>query len=142
MSARVSAIAPIGSLLKGAPRLKATARKHRPRREHDGKHLAAVRRCPCLSCDNDPAGEAAHLRISGPGKLIAGMSNKPDDRWALPLCRACHTGAPSAQHRVGEVAFWAELHLDPLAIAERLYRVSPDVPAMRDVIFAEREKRK
>lgn len=152
MSHRISPIAAFGSLLKGStvPRervgkpakIAKRAKPAKPSRDLDPKYLAAVRRCPCLSCDNDPAGEAAHVRMTRAGKEIAGTGSKPADRWSLPLCRACHTGAPSAQHRVGEVAFWSALGLDPLAIAARLYAVSPDVPAMRNVIFKEREGRK
>lgn len=150
MSHRISPVAAFGSLLKGStvPRErvgKPIAKRAKPakaERGTDARHLAAVRRCPCLSCDNDPAGEAAHVRMTRAGKPIAGTGNKPADRWALPLCRACHTADKAAQHRVGEVAFWSALGLDPLAIAARLYADSPDVPAMRAVIFKEREGRK
>lgn len=141
MTARLSPIAAPGSLFK---RIRPELRRRRKQanREHDDRHLAAVRRCPCLACDQDPAGEAAHLRIGAPDKPLAGIGRKPDDRWALPLCPDCHARAPGAQHRIGEVPFWTALGLDPLAIAARLFAVSPDVPAMRAIVFAEREKRK
>jgi len=105
------------------------------------RYLALIRRLPCLSCDTDPAGEAAHVRMSGPEKEITGMGLKPADRFALPLCRHCHTQGPNAQHTIGEVDFWTSLNLDPLAICRRLYAVRPNLSAMRDIIFAERENR-
>jgi hypothetical protein len=149
---RISPIAAPGSLLKGehtpkrsiksrpAPVTKAPRRqvKSRPKREHDAAHLAAVRRCACLSCDTDPAGEAAHVRMTVTGKPIAGMGNKPDDRHTVPLCHACHM----RQHAEGEAPFWAALGLNPILAAARLHAASPDVPAMRTAIFAERERRK
>jgi len=148
---RISPIAPFGSLLKGASREPVTkpARPNAARsakaakgRDLDPKHLAAVRRCPCLSCDSDPAGEAAHVRMTRAGKPIAGTGAKPADRWSLPLCPKCHTKDKAAQHRVGEPAFWSALGLDPLKIAADLYSVSPDIEAMRAVTLKAREGRK
>lgn len=142
MAARCFPVAAIGSLLKGAGRDKAPAGKTRRGRALDPKHLALIRRCGCLSCDNDPARVAAHLRTTIAGKPIAGIGAKPDDRWALPLCAACHTDGPKAQHVVGEISFWRGLGLDPHAIAEELAAVSGEIEAMRAVIFKVREGRK
>lgn len=141
---RVSPIAPAGSLLKGAgktvaPRRHASSRIAPPR---NAAHLALIRRLGCLSCDADPAGEAAHLRMARDGKPVTGIGIKPDDRYALPLCPACHTDGPGAQHKMGEVAFWRGLGIDALVVCQRLYAASPDVEVMRAVVFAEREKRK
>lgn len=115
--------------------------KVRKGREHDGAHLATIRRLPCMSCDADPAGTAAHVRMSGNGKPLVGMSTKPDDKWTLPLCDACHTEAPAAQHKVGEVRFWAALGIDPLVVCERLNAASPDIEAMRAIVLEERQRR-
>ncbi|MDQ2079523.1 hypothetical protein RA307_04955 [Xanthobacteraceae bacterium Astr-EGSB] len=142
---RISPIAPPGSLLKVAPREHATKPARRPKstkgRDLDAKHLALVRRCPCLSCDADPAGEAAHVRMSGPDKPMPGAGAKPSDRFALPICPACHTRGARAQHRVGEARFWRGLGLDPLLICAELYAASPDIEAMRAVVFKHREGR-
>jgi hypothetical protein len=142
--------APYGSLLKGAKpepsrKAKPAKAKHKPARsarEHDNKHLAAVRLCPCVSCDNDPAREAAHVSMSRAGKPIKGVGNKADDRWTLPLCHGCHVGNVDAQHNVGEAKFWSGLGIDPLALCAELHAVSPDVPKMRAVIFKARENRR
>ena len=124
--------APFGSLLK-----QPNAKKRKPvklARSRDNMHLAAVRRLPCLSCNRDPGGVAAHVRMSAPGKPNAGVGCKPDDWWALPLCDNCHTRGPTAQHNVGEPTFWRRLGIDPLALCAAIYAVSPDVPKMRDAI--------
>ena len=108
MSGRISPAAAPGSLLKG----ERPARKRKEKRERKPDHLALVRRLPCLACDTDPAGEAAHLRISTPGKPITGTGIKPADHRALPLCHTCHM----EQHDVAERSFWRALALTPAAL--------------------------
>ena len=127
---------PRGSLLKRV--------QPKPLRRVAGKddgYLALVRECPCLECAQDPAGEAAHLRLSsGAHGKKGGMAKKPDDRWALPLCREHH----ERQHRVGERQYWYELGINPFLAAERLYAKRSDLVAMRAVVYctiAERESR-
>ena len=132
--------APVGSLLKSTEP-KRNRKPAKSARNTDDKHLAAVRRLPCLSCDNDPARVAAHVRMSAPGKPNAGVGCKPGDEWSLPLCDDCHTRRPDAQHNVGEPDFWARLGLDPLKICADLAAVSPDVPKMRNVIHRAKEAR-
>jgi hypothetical protein len=142
MMARISPIAAPGSLFKaGAPKGKRKSAAQGARLD-DQSYLALVRRCPCLSCDADPAGVAAHVRMTRTGKPISGTGNKPGDHWTLPLCPTCHTDGPTAQHKVGEVPFWRALGLDALVICQRLYAASPGIEAMRAVVFAERERRK
>ncbi len=136
MSAYVSPRAPYGSLLKEARPAKHNAR---PARDEDPKHLAAVRQCPCLSCGRSNNIEAAHVRMSRPGKPNAGPGMKPDDKYTLPLCAGCHRTKPDAQHEVGEPKFYAALNMEPLAICEKLYEASPDVDAMRAVISQARQ---
>ena len=131
MAQRISPKAAPGSLLKGE-------RKPLAKRIQRPGYLALVRRCPCLACDADPAGEAAHLRKAAPGKLITGMGIKPDDLWVLPLCRVCH----ELQHTIGEPEFWGELGIDPIALALTLSAEQHSIEQMRTVIFAAREKRK
>lgn len=138
MSGRISPIAPPGSLFKGtAPKKKGKS----PDTKRDAKHLVLIRKCPCLSCDADPAWIAAHVRMTRTGKPIAGMGAKPDDRWTLPLCDSCHASGPKAQHKVGELQFWSDLGIDPIAVCERLYSASPDIEAMRLVCFDARNGR-
>lgn len=150
MAARCFPVAVPGSLLKGStiPRDAPREKRDKPGKTRKGralnpKHLALVRRCGCLGCDNDPARVAAHLRTTIAGKPIAGIGAKPDDRWSLPLCATCHTdGGKDAQHNIGEVTFWKRLGLDPHAICDLLVAASPDIEAMRAVVFKAREGRK
>jgi hypothetical protein len=137
MAMRCTPVAPVGSLLKGVgPKPKAKAKTlGRAPRERDDEHLEAVRQCPCLNpgCRRDPAGVAAHLRMSriADGKPKTGMGEKPSDQWTAPLCDDCHT----RQHAIGEHEFWTGTNVDPIRIAKSLYEVSPNVEAMRQVVF-------
>jgi hypothetical protein len=132
MAGRVSRIAPYGSLLKGAVPTKARKTEKPGARKTDGEHLEAVRQCSCLACGADPAGEAAHVRMTAPGKTSPGMGRRPDDEHTVPLCHACHM----RQHEIGEVKFWADVGVDPLKVAAALYRMSPRTEAMRAAVFA------
>lgn len=131
MAGRVSPTAPPGSLLKAPRKMKPGSR--RPKRDQHNRHLAMIRKCPCLGCDADPARVAAHLRTGTRG----GTGLKPADRYALPLCHYCHI----RQHTEGELTFWFRLHIDPAKIAKDLWTDSPNLPAMRAVVFKQREKR-
>jgi hypothetical protein len=128
---RVSKVSAVGSLLK---QMRESKHGRRPKREIAAGHLALVRRCACLACDNDSGCEAAHLRLNHRGAT----SLKPGDRWALPLCRACH----ERQHAEGELTFWRGLDLDPVGVAVALFAKSGDLAAMRELVFAARERRK
>ncbi len=112
--------------------------------EVDPDYLALVRQLPCLKCGVEPCGEAAHVRFASAafGKA-SGMGKKPADKWALPLCGDDHRVNRTAQHRGSEQAFWADLGINPLMTAEKLFAQAPDLVAMCAVIFitiAERGK--
>lgn len=142
MSARISPIAAPGSLFKAATPSRKRKGGGKPSEvKRDANYLALIRKMPCLSCDQDPAGVAAHVRMTRVGKPIAGMGLKPDDRWTLPLCQACHTDGHGAQHKIGEYRFWQGIGIDPLTACERLYSASPDIEAMRLVCFDTRNGR-
>ena len=63
---------------------------------------------------------------------VAGV--KPGDRYAVPLCAACH----AKQHRVGELTFWSGLRIDPLNVALRNWTISADVSAGERTVFRAR----
>ena len=90
----------------------------------DNAHLAFVRRLPCAVCSTEGGVDAAHIRFGDltRDKKPAGMGMKPDDKWAVPLCRECHR----TQHGQNEKAFWAKCEIDALALAEKLYECSGD----------------
>lgn len=129
---RLPFIAAPGALLKApTPVRKVRQDMGRAPRQRDADHLEAIRQCPCVKCGMDPCGEAAHVRMTRTGKKISGIGNKPSDFFAVPLCRDCH----GEQHRVGELSFWHNLEIDPLRLAETLYRLSPNIEAMRAAVF-------
>ncbi len=88
-------------------------------RERDNGFLAFLRRQPCVTCGAAAPNDAAHLRMAcrEVGKPSTGMQVKPSDRFAVPLCRTCHT----TQHSGAESRFWSERGLNPFDIAARLF---------------------
>jgi hypothetical protein len=117
-----------------APRIPRAVARGRPkpnlrRRVH---HLAFVRQLPCVACGKAAPSDAAHVRIGTDG----GIGRKPGDRYAVPLCTACH----ARQHRVGELTFWSALRVDPLNVALRLWAVSADIEAGERTVFRARQQ--
>jgi hypothetical protein len=88
--------------------------EQREPRERDERYLDFIRSCPCCLCGRTPV-DAAHLRVGSinDGKRSTGMGETASDRWALPLCRECHT----RQHAMNEREFWASYGIDPFALA-------------------------
>jgi len=76
--------------------------------------------------------DAAHVRTGTHG----GVGRKPGDRYAVPLCTACH----AKQHRVGELTFWSALRIDPLNVALRSWTVSADIEAGDRIVFQARQQ--
>lgn len=138
---RISIPEPPGSLLKRITPV-AAPRRAEPK-GGDPSYLEAVRTLPCLKCGMEPS-EAAHVRFASAalGKS-SGMQKKPDDAYAVPLCAGCHRLDRDAQHGQGERMFWAQLGINPLLVAQRLYAQRGDLVAMRAVVMvaiAERSK--
>ena len=133
MAQRIARVVAFGSLIKGSapPKRKRLDMGRTPRAE-DSKHLAAIRQCPCIVCGRDPAGEAAHIRMTAPDKPNPGMGAKPDDQFSVPLCHACHM----KQHTMGELQFWLKAGINALRMAGRLWGLSPNVEKMRAMVLA------
>jgi hypothetical protein len=106
--------------------------KPKPNLRRRVQHLAFVRQLPCVTCGKAAPSDAAHVRTGTDG----GIGRKPGDRYAVPLCTACH----AKQHRVGELAFWSALRIDPLNVAWRLWTVSSDVEAGERIVFRARQQ--
>ena len=89
-----------------------------PRRKSP-TYLAWVRTLPCLVCKDSTATEAAHIRYGDPQafKRPTGMGEKPDDRWAIPLCSRHHR----EQHSGSERKFWQDNDIDPVKTALALW---------------------
>ncbi|MDF0497967.1 ERF family protein [Bradyrhizobium yuanmingense] len=86
-------------------------------RKRNKAHLAFVRGQPCLVCKQTPC-DAHHLKFAQPRAL----GRKVSDEFAVPLCRAHH----QQLHRQGnERAWWANLQIAPLPVAQDLWAASP-----------------
>ena len=117
-----------------APRIPRTVARRKPATNfrRRAQHLAFVRQLPCVACGKAAPSDAAHVRTGTDG----GVGMKPGDRYAVPLCTACH----EKQHRVGELTFWSALRFDPLNVALRLWTVSADLEAGERIVFRARQQ--
>ena len=84
-----------------------------PRRLRDKTHLRHVAAQPCLVCGALPA-DAHHVRFAQP----KAFGRKVSDEFTVPLCRAHHR---ELHHTGNERAWWHDMGIDPLSVAERLW---------------------
>jgi hypothetical protein len=89
-----------------------------PRRLRDKAHLIFVASQPCLICGRTPA-DAHHLRFAQPRAL----GRKVSDEFTVPLCRIHHRTAHSTGN---EAAWWEDLNIDSIAIAQGLWEETRD----------------
>lgn len=110
-------------------------RQRRPRRRAP-QHLAWIRTLPCVICETRGNCHAAHLRAAAPqyGKRATGLSEKPDDCWALPLCPDHHLFGDEAQHKGNELAFWRRFKRDPFVLSLALWRATGDDEAAEAIM--------
>ncbi|MCS3759036.1 ERF family protein [Bradyrhizobium centrosematis] len=88
-----------------------------PPRKRSKAHLLFVREQPCLVCRQTPC-DAHHLTFAQARTL----GRKVSDEFTVPLCRAHH----EELHRHGnERAWWANLQITPLPVAQELWAASP-----------------
>ncbi|MCK1740347.1 DUF968 domain-containing protein [Bradyrhizobium sp. 139] len=88
-----------------------------PPRKRSRAHLLFVRQQPCLVCQQTPC-DAHHLKFAQPRAL----GRKVSDEFTVPLCRAHH----QELHRHGnEKAWWVNLQIAPLPVAQDLWSASP-----------------
>lgn len=87
-----------------------------PRRQRNKAHLRFVAAQPCLVCGRQPS-DAHHLRFAQPRAL--GL--KVSDEFTVPLCREHHR---QLHHAGNEVAWWHNVNIKPLPIADMLWTKS------------------
>jgi hypothetical protein len=99
------------------PKPPALAIPKEPPRKRNKAHLLFIRGQPCLVCKQSPC-DAHHLKFAQPRAL----GRKVSDEFTVPLCRSHH----SDLHRYGnEKSWWADLQVEPLALAKELWGASP-----------------
>jgi hypothetical protein len=101
----------------------ASTKQRRPRERNEG-HLAFIRGLKCCICGAQGP-DPAHIRSASPiyGKRETGGSEKPHDKFTVPLCRHHH----DEQHAAGnELLWWASKGIDPFGLALALYACSGD----------------
>jgi hypothetical protein len=90
----------------------------KPVRKRDKAHRDFVCSQPCLICGRLPC-DAHHIRFGQPRAL----GRKVSDEFTVPLCRVHHRDL----HRVSdEKAWWEAAKIEPMAIAQRLWRETRD----------------
>lgn len=88
----------------------------KPIRLRNKSHLLFVAGRPCLICQRSPC-DAHHLKFAQPRTL----GRKVSDEFTVPLCRDHH----QELHRHGnEMAWWANVQVAPLQIAQKLWEAS------------------
>lgn len=83
-------------------------------------HLQWVRGFECSAAGHGNCSgkiEVMHIRIGTNG----GMGEKPGDNFVIPGCSTHHR----EQHHIGEKTFAAKYGIDLLAIANKLWQMSP-----------------
>jgi hypothetical protein len=87
-----------------------------PKRHRSKEHLRFVARQSCLICGRAPS-QAHHVRFA----QSRGLALKVSDEFTVPLCAIHH----NESHATGdERRWWREHNIDPLPIAEELWRKS------------------
>ena len=107
----------------------------RERREGNcNAHLFLVRSLPCLICGVRGRSDPHHLR-HGQAAKGRGVGMKAQDRFCVPLCRACH----DSTHAIGsrrERGYFAEYGYEALAVADALWVNSGDLSRLHRVLLA------
>lgn len=108
-------------------------------REENEKHRRYISQLPCLLCGSTDV-QCAHVRFADltVGKEYTGKSEKPDDKYTLPICCGHH----KHQHDFGDERAWWEMSgIDPVKTALALFAVSGDLSRGEVIISACREQR-
>jgi hypothetical protein len=111
----------------------------RPRVKDDA-HLKWIRTLRCCLC-GAPGPDPAHIRSANAlyGKRETGGSERPSDKWVVPLCRLHH----DEQHDAGsEIKWWASKGADPFGLALALHHATGDDDIADGILHAHRTSRK
>jgi hypothetical protein len=99
------------------------------------RHLAALRKCPCVACLAVGKSTVHHLKS---GTKERGMSVRSTDKFGVPLCMADHEAVERAGTRNEVKLFQSWGVEDPHALALALWGAACDVPKMMKIVIEHR----
>ena len=101
-------------------------------RQKSEAHLGFIRSLSCIVCLDNTSTEAAHLRYADRkvGKRQVGKGEKPDDKWALPLCGEHHR----EQHAMNEREFWLQKGINPLMVSLALWAATGNHELAEEIV--------
>jgi len=100
----------------GPALLEATLPHGYSRRIRDRNHLRFVANQLCLKCARWPS-DSHHVTFAQP----RAMGMKVSDQFVVPLCRLHHR---DVHHARNELAWWRDLKIDPIEMANKLWQES------------------
>jgi len=110
------------------------------RREgNSAKHLAAIRKCPCVVCLRLGKTDPHHLKSEEAGQERA-FGRRSTDKWTIPLCRDHHDEIEAAGSRRELSVFKGWGISDPHSLATALWEAVSDAAVMTRIILAQRGK--
>jgi hypothetical protein len=89
---------------------------------------------PCVTCGNDIATQACHVRQSDARFGKKNAMGVRDDDYMLPMCGHCHLG-PDGQHDIGEEQWWKKNNIDAVQLAHDLRQCYPDIQRGEDLCY-------
>lgn len=112
-------------------------RQRQPREENE-PHRRFVASLGCLICGARNV-QAAHVRYAdlSVGKEFCGKSEKPDDKFTVPLCVEHHR----MQHNWPERDWWKLSGIDPIKVALALFAVTGNSERGEFIVSSCREQR-
>lgn len=107
----------VSAVHDGQPQGQGLAFPKEPLRRRSKAHLDFVRSQGCLVCQRTPT-DAHHLKFSQPRTL----GRKVSDEFTVPLCRTHHR---DLHRHADERAWWADMQISPMPVANVLWAESP-----------------
>jgi hypothetical protein len=89
------------------------------------RHFSFIASMPCLCCMTGPPCQCAHVRVSSARYGIFNTMARKPGGLVLPFCWRCH----HREHQYGSASLYAELGIDPIGYAMRLWGASGDAEA-------------
>lgn len=95
-------------------------------------HCKLIRQLPCTTCNRMPAGTVHHLKQNTGER---GMGVRSTDKHGLPQCIFCHDEIENAGTK-NETSWYLERGIDPIELAEALWKNTGDLARMTGIVIA------